>query len=79
MHISLANGYGLKFVQPFRTMIYVVGLGRETIFLFYMVQVSKGRQCKNKKDAEYKRLYFMRANDLVLIKNHAILKKYDSI
>ena len=43
MHISLAKGYGYKFVQPFKTLIYVALLGREAIFVFYMAQISKGR------------------------------------
>ena len=43
LHISLAKGYGQKFVQQLKTMIYVAVLGREAVFFFYMVQVSKGR------------------------------------
>ena len=43
LHISLAKVCGQKFVQPLKTMIYVVVLGREAIFVFYIVEVAKGR------------------------------------
>ena len=69
-------------------MIYVVVLGREAIFLFLhgsskqgKINVTIGRfeliDRENKKDAGYKKLNFGKANDFGLIKNHAILKKYD--
>ena len=41
LNISVAKGYGYKFVQPIKTMIYVIVLGRQATFLFYMVEVSK--------------------------------------
>ena len=41
LHISVAKGYGYKFVQPIKTMIYVIVLGRQATFLFYTVEVSK--------------------------------------
>ena len=41
LNISVAKGYGYKFVQPIKTMIYVTVLGRQATFLFYMVEVSK--------------------------------------
>ena len=43
LHFSLAKGYGQSFVQPLKTMIYAAVLDAIAIFLFYMVQVSKGR------------------------------------
>ena len=53
----------------------------EKLFFFFtwFKQAREDVKCRNKKDAGYKKLYFMRANDLVIIKNHARLKKYDSI
>ena len=41
LNISVAKGYGYKFVQPIKTMIYVIVLGRQATFLFYTVEVSK--------------------------------------
>ena len=41
LHISVAKGYGYKFVQPIKRMIYVIVLSRQATFLFYMVEVSK--------------------------------------
>ena len=43
LHVSLAKGYGYKFVQPLKTIIYVAVLSRGAFSLFCMVQVSKGR------------------------------------
>ena len=65
-------------------------LGREATFLFYIVQVKQGKinvighfeviDWENKKDTGWELMIsvFGRANDFGLIKNHAILKKYDS-
>ena len=43
LYISLAKGYGQKYGQHLKTIIYAAVLGREAVFFFYMALVSKER------------------------------------